>query len=132
MATEYTSQQTLQQRRARSAYQQVESLSAKSHRAEYGSLIRGLPAMIQTDGLGQSLAFLKAKGKQHHEDAYQHLQNWLSQPEQFGFKGELLQWLLEQDTSTYRQVTAEALAYLVWLKRFVEAKGWKAKDNGRD
>ncbi|MFQ3568279.1 MAG: type III-B CRISPR module-associated protein Cmr5 [Aggregatilineales bacterium] len=131
MATKYARQQTLQQRRASSAYQQVESVGAKSHKSEYGSLIRGLPAMIQTDGLGQSLAFLLAKGKPHHKEAYQHLQEWLSQEEQFGFNGGLLQWLLEQDTSTYRQVTAEALAYLVWLKRFVEAKGWKAKDDGR-
>lgn len=132
MATEYTSQQTLQQRRASSAYQQVESLNDKSHKGEYGSLVRGLPAMIQTDGLGQTLAFMQAKGKPQHKDAYRHLQEWLSKKEQFNFTGDLLQWLLRQDTNTYRQVTAEALAYLVWLKRFVEAKGWKAKDNGRD
>ena len=90
---------------------------------------RGLPAQIQIDGVGAALAFMRAKGKEHHLAAYHHLEEWLRQPDQFNFQGDLLEWLVEQSTVTYRQVSSEALAYLVWLKRFVEAKGWESNDH---
>jgi len=123
-------QQTLQQKRAAHAHGQVTSLNEKTFQVkEYGSLVRGLPATIQTDGIGAALAFLLAKGKEHHRGAYGHLEDWLRQPEQFNFNGDLLDWLLKQPTGVYRQVTNEALAYLVWLKRFVEAKGWESNQN---
>jgi CRISPR-associated protein Cmr5 len=135
MAQNQTRQQTTQQRRAAHAWANVESLNSASFRNDYGSLVRGLPAMIQTDGLGQSLAFLlaKAKGDRNnaHYRAYNHLEEWLRDKEQFGFQGDLLQWLLKEDSNRYRQVAVEAQAYLGWLKRFAEAKGWKAEnDNG--
>lgn len=61
-----SNQQTLQQQRAASAFQQVEMIDqdrtiSDKQKKEYGSLARGLPAMIQIDGLGHALAFLKAK-----------------------------------------------------------------------
>ena len=125
-----SSQQTLQQKRAQHAYGKVKALDERTTQVkEYGSLVRGLPAQIQIDGLGAALAFLQAKGKDYHLAAYRHLEDWLRQPDQFAFQGDLLEWLLGQSTVTYRQVTSEALAYLVWLKRFVEAKGWESSDH---
>ncbi len=119
-------QQTLQQERAKHAFGKVENAAKTKSAKEYGSLVRGLPAMIQTDGIGAALAFLKAKGKEHHLSAYGHLDDWLRQPKQFNFQGDLLEWLLTQPTSVYRQVANEAVAYLLWLKRFAEAKGLEA------
>lgn len=133
MAQNQTRQQTTQQRRAAQAWNNVESLNSASFRNDYGSLVRGLPAMIQTDGLGQSLAFLlaKAKGDRHtaHYAVYSHLEEWLRGAEQFNFQGDLLQWLLGKNSGVYRQVATEAQAYLGWLKRFAEAKGWKAEND---
>ncbi len=136
-----SSQQTLQQRRAAKAWEQIQQTDKRDYKNKYGSLVRGLPAMIQTDGLGQTLAFLLAKAKDsdkngkakgsavtEHRAAYDHLAAWLGAPEQFGFgQVDLLDWLLKQNSDTYRQAAAEAQAYLGWLKRFVEAKNWKAE-----
>lgn len=123
-------QQTLQQKRAKHAYTKIRSLDERTFKVkEYGSLVRGLPAQIQIDGLGAALAFLQAKGKEYHLAAYHHLEDWLRQEEQFNFQDDLLAWLLQQSTITYRQVASEGLAYLVWLKRFVEAKGWESTQN---
>lgn len=124
-------QQTLQQKRAAHAYKKVKEVQPddKAKEAkEYGSLVRSLPAMIQRDGLGQTLAFLKAKDKGEHKtpywNAYAHLSDWTR--EQFKIQDkdkDLLEWLLEQPSDRYRQVTTEVQAYLIWLKRFVEAHG---------
>lgn len=118
-------QQTLQQKRAADAYKKVSRI--KSDDKEYGSLVRGLPAMIQRDGLGQSLAFLLAKDKNEgdtaHRRAYDHLSGWLKEQFKVDSQKDLLEWLLEQPSERYRQVTTETQAYLVWLKRFAEARG---------
>jgi CRISPR-associated protein Cmr5 len=121
-------QQTLEQRRAAQAWNQTERVDKSLSKKEYGSLVRGLPAMIQTDGLGQTLAFLKAKDKDEHRAAYTNLKEWLAG--EFGFTDDLLPWLINQPSDVYRRVTSETQAYLLWLKRFAEAKGWKNEENG--
>ena len=121
-------QQTLEQRRAAKAWGQTELVDKRDFKKEYGSLVRGLPASIQTDGLGQTLAFLKAKQRSETLAAYDNLQEWLRA--EYAFKNDLMQWLMAQSSDTYRQVTAETQSYLLWLKRFAEAKGWKSDENG--
>lgn len=129
-----SNQQTLQQQRAASAFKQVESIDksfGEKQKKEYGSLARGFPAMIQIDGLGHALAFLKAKagGKpdNHHHQLYFHLGQWLGP--RFGTgNADLLEWLTKQDSTAYRQVATEAIAYLMWIRRFVEAKGLKGEE----
>ncbi len=114
-----SNQQTLQQERAASAYQAVRA--AKSN--DYGSLVRRLPALIQQDGLAQALVFLKAKGEKHHQDAYNHISQWVMAKIAPNPERDLLDWLMSTDSGDYRRATAEALAYLNWLKRFAEAEG---------
>ncbi|GIK29980.1 MAG: type III-B CRISPR module-associated protein Cmr5 [Chloroflexi bacterium] len=132
-----SNQQTLQQQRAASAFQQVEMIDqdrtiSDKQKKEYGSLARGLPAMIQIDGLGHALAFLKAKAsnnrESHHHRLYGHLAVWLSGRFALGNEPDLLKWLTQQPSATYRQVATEAVAYLLWIRRFVEAKGWKGEE----
>jgi CRISPR type III-B/RAMP module-associated protein Cmr5 len=60
--------------------------------------------------------------------AYNHVSTWVSQ--ELGVQDDFLGWLLQQSTADYRRATAEVLAYLSWLKRFAEAKGWQ--DEGVD
>jgi CRISPR-associated protein Cmr5 len=126
-------QQTLQQKRAASAWQIIGQVPEAKHN-EYVSLLRGLPALIQTDGLGQTLAFLLAKGKgstNAHQFAYDHLSKWVT--EQLGAPSQdLLPFILEVDTATYRRATTEALAYLHWIKRFAEAKGGKSEEESKE
>lgn len=121
-----SNRQTLEQQRAAKAWEQTESVS-KQQLAEYISLVEGLPARVQIDGLGQTLAFLRAKAKDkngnytHHWTAYLFLQEWLSGRFE-NVKPGLLEWLMNQDSDIYRQVSVEAQSYMIWLKRFAEAK----------
>lgn len=96
----------------------------KNWKREYGSLARKVPSLILTNGLGQTLAFLKAKGKgdpsDEHEVLYQHISNWLKQ--RLRLEDDLLEWIVNSANSQqYRIATMEALALLQWLKRFAEA-----------
>jgi CRISPR-associated protein Cmr5 len=100
-------------------------------KGRYGSTVRKLPSYILTNGLGQTLAFLKAKGKgepgDEHEILYQHLAEWLKR--QLNINGDLLGWLVSEATSQqYRLATMEALALLQWLKRFAEAELPKGRE----
>jgi len=104
---------------------------------QYRSLARGLNAMIQINGLGQTLGFLKAKGKGQQQKPHYllllHLTRWMQDPEHFyaengdvmngGYDG-LLHWILDPRTGSddYRRATTECLAFGVWLRRFAEAE----------
>lgn len=123
---------TLEQARAEWAWGCIQKIANKSPeiKKKYGSLARKVPMLVLTNGLGQTLAFLKSKGKDQEEDAHTillcHLSEWvlrrLGVPE--SWRGDLLKWVLRQDSNstTYRHATLEALAFLNWLKRFAEAE----------
>jgi len=122
---------TLEQQRAHQAWQCVQEVTSKSQdfKKKYGSLVRRLPMLVLTNGLGQTLAFLKAKDKNDSSDEhtmlFQHLSRWvLSQvaPASTGTNCDLLNWVLANDSAAYRRATMEALAFLNWLKRFAEAE----------
>lgn len=121
--------QTLEQRRAEQAcidVQEIDKLRNTNVQKGYSSLARKAPAMIQLNGLGQTLAFLRAKAGQKREGEhwllYHHLSTWITgeiPPKQSS--DNLLEWVVRQDSQVYRQATAEAFAYLNWLKRWAEA-----------
>ena len=125
-------QRTLEQERAQQAWACVREVTNKPQefKKKYGSLARKVPMLVLTNGLGQTLAFLKAKGKNdpadEHTVLFRHLSSWvLSQvaPSTTTSNGDLLlQWVLQNDSAAYRRATMEALAFLAWLKRFAEAE----------
>ncbi len=124
-------QKTLEQERAQKAWACVQEVTSQSQdfKKKYGSLARKVPMLVLTNGLGQTLAFLKAKGKNdpadEHTKLLHHLSKWvLSQvaPDTTASNGDLLQWVLDNDSAAYRWATTEALAFLTWLKRFAEAE----------
>ncbi|HRE46691.1 MAG TPA: type III-B CRISPR module-associated protein Cmr5 [Aggregatilineales bacterium] len=118
MTNQPSNQQTLQQKRAAQAWKDVQS--AKKIK-EYPSLVKGFAANVQRDGLGASLAFLQAKGKDEHNALNRHLSSWVLK--ELGWQGQtLLETLLTKNTADYRRATAEVLAYLLWLKRFAEGQ----------
>lgn len=118
---------TLQQQRAKFAYDCVSEIKQQDNnklKKEYKSLVRGFSSMILQNGLGQSLAFLKAKGEQHHNKLYEHINLWLrnkfaSNNRDFDV---LLRIINENASVEYRLYTKEALSFLTWLKKFVEAE----------
>jgi CRISPR-associated protein Cmr5 len=124
-------QRTLEQERAQRAWACVQEVTSKPQefKKKYGSLARKVPMLVLTNGLGQTLAFLKAKGKNdpadEHTVLFRHLSSWvLSQVASStpASNGDLLQWVLQNDSAAYRRATIESLAFLTWLKRFAEAE----------
>ncbi|MEM4747311.1 MAG: type III-B CRISPR module-associated protein Cmr5 [Archaeoglobaceae archaeon] len=118
------SMRTLEQERARYAWQCINEVRNQSFASDYRSIAVKMPSLILTNGLGQTLAFLKAKGKgnpsDEHEVFYQHISNWLKQ--QLKLTDDLLEWIVNYANSQqYRLATMEALALLQWLRRFAEA-----------
>lgn len=154
MPNQQTNRKTTEQQRAASAWNNIEEVDGgQGDKKEYGSLARGLPAMIQTNGLGQTLAFLKAKGanktgetgEKTHKVLYRHLANWgfervtgntdaktLPGTNPSRRSKDLLEWLIHNDSAVYRRATTEALTYALWLRRFAEAKGWGEEGGGRN
>lgn len=125
--------QTTEQRRAAKAWQEVEQAgkTLKQKQGEYKSLVRSIVADILNHGLGQVLAFLRAKGYENgrekqndpHALLYKHLNDWVCN--EMGWNNaDLLRKLTKEEATTahYRRATVEAMAYLEWLKRFAEAE----------
>jgi CRISPR-associated protein Cmr5 len=87
------------------------------------------------------MAFLYAKAKIHeqkrgaearaNEVLYNDVSSWVMQELKAGTR-KILDWLLDQKTTShdYRRATAEALAFLNWLKRFAEAELPEPEEEG--
>lgn len=103
---------------------------AEDFKGKYGTLARKAPSLITSMGLGQTLAFLRAKGNKkgwnEHIILSLHLSGWVVS--QLGKSGELLDIVRQESSEVYRQATAEALAFLGWLKRFAEAEFPEAEE----
>jgi CRISPR-associated protein Cmr5 len=131
----------LEQERAADAYKKARQAqkSLKEYK-EYVGLVKKLPAMISTNGLGQTLAFLAAQAKLLPSGApnnsnvegmlYWHVESWLTRAgdpkgpyeqkagneDQDRPPRKLLYRIINGDSVVYRRATAEAMAYLAWLK----------------
>jgi CRISPR-associated protein Cmr5 len=123
-----SSQRTIDQERAAAAWEAIKTVDGEPEdlKKKYASWVRSAPADVMTNGLGQTLAFMLAKGGPNKDKApallYRHISDrvtgWM------GWSGQdLLQKLIERESKSdvYRRATTETLAYLVWLKRFAEA-----------
>lgn len=134
-ANTISQQQSAEQLRAKEAWTRVREVTGQpGWRKEYGQLARSAPAMILSNGLGQTLAFWRAKGYKNrqpkdgganpHARLLEHVSAWvLSQLDAQNNDG-LLGWVMDAKTTTddYRLATAEAMSFLTWLKRFAEAE----------
>ena len=113
--------QTQEQKRAQKAWENVHGdVKGKNFADEYKTLVSSAPADIQTNGLGQTVAFWLAKGNAQHKTLYRHLSTWVMQ--NTNAQGDLMRWITQTDSRRYRQATVEALAFLGWLKRFAQAE----------
>lgn len=129
----------MEQQRAKQAWDAVEAVRHESDQArrkfhnEYGTLVRGLPAMIQVNGLASTTAFLKAKAKSGNDEKreYSILYEQISQRlgKYLYDDRDLMQIIMEGSSDQYRRATAETIAYANWLKRFVEARNWKSSES---
>jgi CRISPR-associated protein Cmr5 len=124
----------LEHERAKEAWSCVDYVNTedeydKKFKTEYRSLVMKLPTLIITNGLGQTLAFLKCKGKSDEKKpkekpearVYKDLEGWLDNRIQWNARGELIEKVISLPSDKFRFATAESLAYLSWMKRFADA-----------
>jgi len=125
----------LEQGRAAEAYEFARGGASldKDRRKEYKSYAKNIPMLIKTNGLGATLAFVKAKAgsKNTSENAYALLYNqinrWLnSEQNQYLFingkesEDDLVEKIIRLDSPKYRAATREVLALFTWVRRFAE------------
>lgn len=124
----------LEKGRAEFAYKCAKDITEKEEdiRKNYRSYVRGLPAMILTNGLGQALAFINAKKenpeknqKNAYNYLYEHIEEYMKSGNTVKISVEngknLVEWVISIDSQRYRWATEEILAFSNWLRRFAEA-----------
>lgn len=95
--------------------------------ADYLAESKTLPAMIQVNGLGPSLAFLKAKGGSARITLLDHISVWVGEVVYNDAKGDLLASVIKHPADRLMRAHEETVAFVAWLKRFAEAKEPKAR-----
>lgn len=93
---------------------------------EYRSYLKKMPAMVQVNGLGETLAFYYAKDGAYRV-IYEQIAEWIRKSmrplihkgEKEG-KKEFIEILVNMKSPEYRLVTMEVLALLNWMHRFAE------------
>ena len=114
--------ETLEQRRAQDAWERSEDCTS-----DYVNLAKSLPALIMNSGLMQVMAFLEEKGskpsQRHCRTLAKHLRAWLSRTRKTPseFKA-FMEHLMSADPERYQAITAEAFAWLKWLRQMAAAR----------
>lgn len=111
---------TLEQLRAQDAWDKSARYTDK-HR----NFAKSMPALIMNSGLMQVLAFCHEKGGEHEEIA-RDLRRWLNRrfngaDKDPGFEA-FMQMLLQAEPRQYQMITAEAFAWLKWLRQMASAR----------
>lgn len=128
--------QTLDQKRAQYAWEQVSQVAQQGIIADYAREAKGAPALIMGSGLMQTLAFFQAKGKPQHLALLGHVCRWLGRtlggtqvtdqerfpPEAAADFATVMSALHAAPSSLYLRATDEAMALLRWLRQFADAR----------
>ena len=128
--------QTLDQKRAEYAWEQVNQVAQQRIIADYTREAKGAPVLIMGGGLMQTLAYLRAKGKPQHLALLGHLCRWLGRklggtpvtdqdrfpPEAAADFSTVMAALNAAPSSLYLRATDEVLALLRWIRQFADAR----------
>ena len=132
--------QTKQQKRAAFALKSLLKDKGDNVEKKLATFIVGMPNMILSNGLGQSLAFLKAKGKGEHKFVFDVIKKYLcknyedifGKPAQDNFQDDFdfLKKFTEISQGNYIKMQDETLRMLEWLKRYARAFEKEEKSSG--
>jgi len=117
---------TRDQRYAGVVYEQVEAVGRHPEgikKERYGSAAHKLPVLIRTAGLAQALHFADARGGPEYALLLTHLAAALGIQGRDGreAKDVLLEESRGRQLGSYMRLTGEALAALLWYKRFAQS-----------
>ena len=115
--------ESIEQLRARNAFASAKNVAARD---DEGDALSGFSSLIINNGLLPALAFALEKDNSQHRRICDALAKHIVSMKQFAFNcnrsdssgSELQAWLIEGDSFRLRQVAAEAMAYLAYLKRY--------------
>ena len=121
--------QTTEQRRATHAWncaveakQRLERDDTKDAFKDYVNAAKGMPALIMNSGLMQVMAYNHGKKEERYKLLSGHLRDWLhaslNTPREFE---PFMQHLLEAEPRQFQAITAEAYAWLRWLRQMAPA-----------
>ena len=124
----------LENGRAANAFEKVKAQVNQDTAQDYKRFVKKMPMMIQTNGLGHTLAFYYSK-RDAHNQVYADLKDWCARSmSSISSDGELIEQIVNLDSEDYKWVTLEILAYLNWMRRFVEGmiEGEQGDPNASD
>lgn len=118
------------QKRASWAWQKISEQHALP---EYRNFVKGVPAMINSNGFIATMVYLQSRtgsNKKMAETVFEHLRLWLVNQKYLKAhdKNAVFEELLGADTHIQRNITAESLAILAWLRRFADVANGGAEN----
>ena len=120
MVDDITTIKGIEQGRAKFAYDCVEK--AKNDK-KYKGHIKKIPAYITANGLGATLAFIFGKDDTY-KTIYSHIESWLREDQkkliELSGQKKLVAEITNIDSTQYRAITIEVLAFVNWLRRFAD------------
>ncbi len=128
MADTLTTQKRLEQGRVEFAYKCAEEGNGLEKKTEYKSYVKKIPMLIKSNGIGATFAYINSKAKDGnaYELIYQQVAEWLKiEPkslfaERLINNEDLTKAIISLDSTEYRTLTNEVLAFFTWLKRFAD------------
>jgi len=111
----------LNQTLARSVYDKIEAINAAGrddkYKKKYGKMALRLPALVQSAGLLQALAFVENNNEIPPKDLVGDLASVLV----FPTKQDLLDACIDSPFGEYRYLTRRSVIALTWFKRFAQS-----------
>ena len=125
--------ENIQQERAKFAIEQLEKISSNQViDKDTATFIVGMPNMILSNGLGQTMAFLLAKTDKEKK-VYRILKNWICKKyANLGFTDksdmDFIKTFCTLKQDKYLEIQRECLRLCEWLKRYARAFQEEDKD----
>ncbi|NOX36048.1 MAG: type III-B CRISPR module-associated protein Cmr5 [Calditrichaeota bacterium] len=109
---------TLENNRAKFAFEMVRAVKEKKD--EYKSWSKKIPVLIKSNGLGQTLAFMKSRNKPETNLMLEQIKNWLIRKNEIQPNEDVIKKITEIDSSIYRRWSRETIALFNWVRRFAD------------
>jgi hypothetical protein len=113
----------------------LEEAEAIRRRRQYEELVGQAWLFLHQHGLGQTLAYLQARGGNRPESPYQllfeHLARQLTTRHP-RLSNDILAALVKEDSRLYRQASAETWGFLQALRQAITAQGQESAGAGRE
>lgn len=125
--------ENIQQERAKFAIEQLEKISSNQViDKDIATFIVGMPNMILSNGIGQTMAFLLAKNDKEKK-VYKILKNWICKKyANLGFTDksdmDFIKTFCTLKQDKYLEIQRECLRLCEWLKRYARAFQEEDKD----